>query len=81
MNVRYRKNTIIYTKGMNTQDCINVIEKRMKKRKEELKIYEFFYKKYVNLQKKQDEDLSWLKHLQAFPNFIKSEKENVDETT
>ena len=70
MSVRYKGNTIIYKKGMTTQDCINVIEKRIKKRTEEIKIYEIFYKKYLSLEKKQKEDREWLMHLKSNPKFL-----------
>ena len=75
MTIQFKKNkngteTIIYSKNMTTQDCINIIKKRVDKRFEELKIYEIFYKKYLNLQKKQEQDLSWLKFLKRNPTFI-----------
>ena len=70
MKIRYKKNTIIYTKGMTTKDCIDVIQKRINKREEEMKIYEHFYLKYVNLKKKQDEDYLWLFYLKDNPDFI-----------
>ena len=70
MKIRYKKNTIIYTKGMTTKDCIDVIQKRINKREEEMKIYEHFYLKYINLKKKQDEDYLWLFYLKDNPDFI-----------
>ena len=72
--VRFNKNTLIYSKGMSTQDCLDVLNKRYDKRAEEMKIYEPFYKKYVSLQKKQEEDLSWIRHLKRYPNFIEGSK-------
>lgn len=74
--VRFNKNTLIYYKGMTTQDCLNVLNKRYDKRAEEMKIYEPFYKKYLNLEKKQQEDLGWIRHLKRYPNFIENDKEN-----
>ncbi len=80
MTVKFKKNkngteTLIYSKNMSTQDCINVINKRVDKRFEEMKIYEIFYKKYLNLQKKQDEDLNWLRYLKNHPSFIEDNKD------
>lgn len=79
MTVQIKKNkngneTLIYSKNMSTQDCINVINKRVDKRFEEMKIYEPFYKKYLSLENKQKQDLDWLRYLKRNPTFIEDGK-------
>ena len=64
MKVRYKRgNTIVYTKGMSLEEVKGVIEKRMKKRDEELKKREWIVKEYRSLEAKQAEDRQWLQWL------------------
>lgn len=60
MNVRYKGNTIIYTKGATKEDVINCLEKRMQKREVEMAKREWIVKEYRSLEAKQAEDRSWL---------------------
>ena len=59
---------LVYISGMTTQDCIDIISKRIHKRTEEMKIYEYFHKKYLSLNKKQEQDINWLKYLKSNPS-------------
>lgn len=64
MKVQYKNNnTIVYTKGASLAEVKAVIEKRMKKREEELKKREWIVKEYRSLQAKQAEDNQWLQWL------------------
>ena len=64
MKVRYKNgNTIVYTKGASLAEVKAVIEKRMKKRNEEMKKREWIVKEYKSLQAKQAEDNQWLQWL------------------
>lgn len=62
MKVHYKNkgNTIVYTKGMSLKQVIEFIERRMKKRDEELKKREWIVKEYRSLEAKQAEDRMWL---------------------
>lgn len=66
MKVTYKRgNTIVYTKGMSLEQVIEFIEKRMKKRTDELQKREWIVKEYRSLEAKQAEDRQWLLWLRA----------------
>ncbi len=60
MKVRYKKNTLIHSKGATLQQVKDCIKKRMEKREAELKKREWIYKEYLSLKSKQAEDSEWL---------------------
>ena len=76
-SIKFKKkySIITYKKGMSTQDCIDILQKRTEKREKEMAIYEPFYKKFLSLQNTQKEELSWLKYLKENPNFITGESD------
>lgn len=58
--VKYRKNTIVYAKGMTKKDIIDVIKKRMEKRETELQKRHWIVIEYKAIEAKQKNDQEWL---------------------
>lgn len=65
MKVRYKGNTLIYTKGATLQEVIETIKKRIKKRDEEMRKREWIVKEFKSLEAKQIEDRAWLSWLES----------------
>lgn len=83
MKVQYKNgNTLVYPKGASLAEIKAVIEKRMKKRDEELKKREWIVKEYRSLQAKQAEDNQWLQWLntQDPDKWGKDDEEGEDDT-
>ena len=64
--VRYKKNTIICAKGMTKEDVIEVITKRMEKRKPELQKRLWIVLEYKSLEAKQKQDQEWLNWVEKY---------------
>lgn len=67
---RNGRETLHYPKNTTTQDCIDILSKRINKRYKELTLYKMFYDKYLSLSKKQKTDLEWLNYLREHPNIL-----------
>lgn len=61
MPLCYKDHVILYRKGMNRDDVINAIKKRLEDRALQMKKRERIYNEYKDyMQAKQDEDARWL---------------------
>ena len=72
VTVRFKKNgsVIVHSAGSTQEDCIQVLERRVAKRKIELDVYERFYKRYLSLKKAQCRDEEWIYYLKKDPHFF-----------
>lgn len=74
--VRYKKKTIVYAKGMTKEDVIDVIKKRMEKRKTEIQKRLWIVLEYKALEAKQATDQDWLSWVERNWENTPNETEN-----
>ena len=65
ITVKYKGNIMTHTKGATAEQVIEVIEKRMARREQELQKREWVVKEYRSLEAKQAEDREWLAWVKA----------------
>ena len=70
----FKKTICVYTKDMTTKRAVEILEERNKKLEDEMRIYERFYKHYLQLEKRSKENMSWILYFRSHPDFFENDK-------
>lgn len=78
LSFKNKGRTVVYSTGMTTERALEILKGRRSKVEDEMAIYEYFYKKYLQLKKKKEDITVWICYLSTRPDFFSNDKYNVN---